>query len=873
MVLPWKEIERIFHEVRLTAISERAALLDQRCDGDRQARLQVESLLRHHGQPTVEFAASIQPVAAAWVAASQDHDPPPPEMLGPYRIERQLGQGGMGSVYLATDTRLGRQVAVKVIRGSVAHTSNAKARFLREAQTAAALAHPNIAMVHDYGEAGERPWLVMEYIDGWSLRSQMQSGAISESLLMDYAAQVASALEHAHARRIVHGDIKPENIMVSGDGCLKLVDFGLANILSDETSGDGATSGTVFATPAYAAPELISGGRISARTDVFSFGVVLWELAHGCTIGEGEQRSRMDSTTAVSSGVRNFIERCLSPNPSSRYPGGEAIATALRTIRTKGLIAPAVSRSPVIAILDFRALGASGELDWLGTGIAESLWADLAKLKEVKVAHRGRMHHRLDLAGQPHYDADSAAELARELAIDWMVAGTLQQFGDRIRVNATVTETATGEVTAVEKVDGLSQDLFGLQDRLAEALILQLRLRLGSSAGDAQPAPKAPSLAAYEHYIRGRKQMYQMRETSLTEAIKQLQQAVALDSEYALAFSALGTAHALQFLRTSNPADVARASEYLERATRLDPELGEPYPWLAYIRVRQNNPLGALAAGEKGILLQPDLPEAQYFCGGLSYMLAEHPDVDHVYGLQRLIEAVRIQPKFHPAWIAAGALAMYLGKYENAIDLLKEAIRIELEPDLQYHFEGARTHLGSVYFRLGNIGKSIEYHVEALQKLSRSGHLYRSTFRILSACGLGAIELREGNPNASISHYRSAWQTVKENPRIAGNARLHIRAGAGLAAAYAAANEADRARELLSESYCLLDSVVGEYANITLECSFGQLCLDLAVAERKMGNVQQAEKLVRRAIAMRWKDFSWLFADPMLKGLYSNPGL
>ncbi|MEO6759896.1 MAG: tetratricopeptide repeat protein, partial [Saprospiraceae bacterium] len=298
-----------------------------------------------------------------------------------------------------------------------------------------------------------------------------------------------------------------------------------------------------------------------------------------------------------------------------------------------------------------------------------------------------------------------------------------------------------------------------------------------------------------------------------------------------------------------------------------------PYPWLANIRVRQNNPLGALAAGAKGIALQPDLPEAHYFSGGLSYMLAEYPDVGHDHGLQCLIEAVRLQPKFHPAWIVAGALAIYLGKYEIAIDLLKEAIRIEQEPDLQYRFEGARTLMGSVSFRLGDSSKSIQHHVEALQKLSRSEHIYGSTFRILSACGIGAIELRGGNPKSAISHYRLAWQTVKENPRIAGNARLQIRVGAGLAAAYAASKEGDRARELLAESHALLESVLGQYATVTFECSFGQLCLDLAVAERQMGNLRNAEKLVRRALDMRWKDVSWLSADPMLKGLYSDPGL
>jgi adenylate cyclase len=144
-------------------------------------------------------------------------------------------------------------------------------------------------------------------------------------------------------------------------------------------------------------------------------------------------------------------------------------------------------------------------LDWLGSGIAESLWTDLAKTKELQAAQRGRIQHRLDLAGPELHDATAIVELARELSIDWIIAGTFQRFGDRIRLNATLTKTASGEITAVEKVDGLSQDWFDLQDRLAKALIQKLRLGLGAKAGGAGPAPRAPSLAAYEHYIRGRK--------------------------------------------------------------------------------------------------------------------------------------------------------------------------------------------------------------------------------------------------------------------------------------------------------------------------------------------------------------------------------
>lgn len=880
----WQEVERIFHEALTRPTEERQAFLESSCGTDHDLLCEVTSLLQHHGEPTQRLATSVQPVAASLLESSRADNIAAATMFGPYQVDRKLGDGGMGAVYLATDTRLGRKVAIKLASGAVAHTAAARARFLREAQSAAALAHPNIAIVHDFGETAGRPWLVMEYVAGTSLRSRIGAGAVSEKVWMDYATQIASALEHAHARRIVHRDVKPENIMLSEDGVVKLVDFGIATVLSDDPRVEQITETGVFVgTLAYTAPELYCGEQASTRTDVYSCGVVLWELAYGrhpfatlsgpALVGAivAGQHSGGVPEVDLSPGIKSFIQRCMSRAPSDRYPDGASLSAALRTIRTGGLIAPVSARSPSVAVLDFANIAGSSEVDWLGTGIAETLSADLAKMKSATVAQRGRIQQAVRRAGDPEHDPAAAAALGRELAVDWIIAGAFQQIGNRIRLTAKIIETATGDVIAFEKTDGVRDDLFDLQDRIAAASINTLSLRLGTDSTGTTPAPKPPSLAAYEHYVRGRRQMYQMQGHTLNEAIEHFKQAVALDPGYALAYSALGTAHMLRFPITTNPDDVARASECLEHAIKLDPELGEPYPWLCNIRFRQSNPEGAFAAGLKGIQLQPDLPEAHYFYGGGQYLCAEHPTADQHKGLDSLTEALRVQPKFHPAWIGAGATSIFLGKYESAIQFLSEAIRLEPEPDLLYRFVGADSLCGIAYMRMSQWQTATRYHTEALQKLSNSSHIYSDAFRILSACGLGDIELRSGSATVAAAHYRRAWQIAKEKPRIIGSQRLQIRAGAGLVAAYACAGEQERALELMAEIRPWLDTAAAQTATATLECGLAQLCIDLAVAEVQLGRLEEASKLLARARKVGWKDVAWLRSDPLFKPIHSDP--
>ena len=326
-------------------------------------------------------------------------------MLGPYRLDRKLGEGGMGSVYLATDARLARKVAVKVISRSFARTAHARSRFLREARSAAALSHANIAVLHDVGETAEIPWLVMEYVNGASLHSRL-TGPLSESTWLRYATEITAALEHAHARRIIHRDIKPGNILITEDDHVKVIDFGLARAVHEQPGESGTITGpnAFVGTLAYAAPELLSGGAASTRSDVYSLGVVLYEMACGEQPFAGLTGRALISAILAGSypgcKTRNpnippraaaLIERSMSREPAARYKDAAELGAALHHLNDRVGPLQADTAPPALAVIDFRNMGGASDLDWLGTGIAESLSADLAKIRSVRVASRSRV--------------------------------------------------------------------------------------------------------------------------------------------------------------------------------------------------------------------------------------------------------------------------------------------------------------------------------------------------------------------------------------------------------------------------------------------------------------------------------------------------
>ena len=473
------ELERIFLAALEIPEPQRDAFITNECGQNHALTRDVQSLLSHHRQETIPFSEILQPVATdLFNTASTATGIQPGQMLGPYRVERKVGEGGMGTVYAATDTRLQRQVAIKLLKRTFGDRSGALARFHKEARSAAALAHPNIATLYDFSESEGAPWMVMEFVDGASLRSKLTTQPFDAATILRYATQLAAALEHAHSRGIVHRDIKPENILIASDGTLKVIDFGIADALR-ETPLDA--KGAFFGTLAYSAPELLAGGAVNEASDIYSCGAVVYEM--GCGVHTGTVANHVNAATrnpALPANLASLIDRCLAPDPAGRYRNGGKLATALRSLSTIAQVSP--EAVPALAILDFTNLAGEHALDWLGAGIAETLAARLSKLNSLRVATRSLVHQAAARLG-----VNDPSTIGRHLEAKWVVTGSFLKVADRVRITPQLIEAATGETSFAETIDGKWDDIFDLQDKAAQALANHL--------GGAGPQSPLPSLS------------------------------------------------------------------------------------------------------------------------------------------------------------------------------------------------------------------------------------------------------------------------------------------------------------------------------------------------------------------------------------------
>jgi serine/threonine protein kinase len=310
-----------------------------------------------------------------------------------YRILARLGAGGMGVVYLAQDARLERRVALKVLPTEFARDEERVARFEHEARAVAALNHPGIAVLYEIGEVEDTRYLAMEYVEGRSLQEHLAVGPLSRHCLIDYTIQVADALEHAHLRGILHRDTKPANIMVTVEGRVKLLDFGLARLLErdDETRSGLTAQGTWMGTLQYCAPEVLRGREADRRSDLYSLGIVLYQMSCGklpfegldgrvlvSAILSGQPRTLKNHNPVIDTALERFIMRCIAIDPDQRPQSAAAFSTALREDGRGSASLEAVPAAPVLAVLDFQNITDDRSADWLGTGLAETLTADLS---------------------------------------------------------------------------------------------------------------------------------------------------------------------------------------------------------------------------------------------------------------------------------------------------------------------------------------------------------------------------------------------------------------------------------------------------------------------------------------------------------------
>jgi TolB-like protein len=546
----------------------------------------------------------------------------------------------MGEVYRARDTRLGRTVAIKVLLSHTAVDEPARERFEKEARVVAGLNHPHICTLHDIGtyresaEHGPVPYLVMEFLNGETLADRLAKGALPVEQALDFAIQIVSALDTAHRAAIVHRDLKPRNVMLTSGGA-KLLDFGLAKAAADEAVGAGAapiseltTPGTIVGTLQYMAPEQLESLPADARTDLFAFGCVLYEMLTAKKAFEG--RSGAGLMTAIMSreptrlrelvpllpnGVEELVGRCLRKNPGERWSSAtelleelKRIAVALRSARESGryrrylsdhrlgaaalvttlLLAagalywtrpaprPITSArtTPVqLAVLPLRMVGgAIGGDEYLGIGIADSIITRLAGVRQIGLRPTAAVLGYADAPADP-------ATVAKALDVGHVLVGTIQRNSDTYRITLQLVQSSDGTVSWARSYDVLRSALTNLQDTIAEEVVNALRLELTAAERDRVRRRYTDNAEAYDLYLRGRASFVNYTETGMKTAIGDFDRALAIDPDYALARAGRAIASAWFSIRyayeTEASAWGARAEKDAKAALAADPSLAE----------------------------------------------------------------------------------------------------------------------------------------------------------------------------------------------------------------------------------------------------------------------------------------------------------
>jgi eukaryotic-like serine/threonine-protein kinase len=722
----------------------------------------------------------------------------PGSTLGRYRILEQLGEGGAGVVYRAEDSKLERDVAIKVLGDRALGDERARQRFRHEARALSRLVHPNIATLFDFDSVDGMDFLVLEFVPGETLAARLRQGPLPETRARAIGIEVAEALAEAHEHGIVHRDLKPLNIVITPRGRAKVLDFGLARLLGDDAAtrltatGDGAIVGTVQ----YMAPEQVLGSPVDARTDVYAMGVTLFEMATGelpypgggvaaflFQIANQPARALSDARPGISPEFAAIVARCLDKDPARRFSTAALLADSLRGGgETRLNVSYSVegdrsarARTTSIAVLPLENRSADADGGFFAEGMTDALIADLTRIGALKVISR---------TSSTRYKGaqKSLAEIARELRVDAVVEGSVTRSRDRLRVTVQLVDASSDTSLWANSYEGDLSDVLTLQREAARSIAEGIRVKVTPEEAG-RLAPQGPvNPKAHLAYLRGRYMWNRWDATSLHESVKCYNESIAADPGYALAWAGLADSYSV-----------------LGRTNAMAPD--EAFP-------------KARAAAQRGLELDEELAELHT---SLGYVLRLY-DWDWPAAEREFLRAIALNPGYATAHRMYAQFLSPLGRHEEAFAAAQHALELDPLSLILY------TAVGDVLFFARRYDESVTYYQKGLDMDARFPAANTDIARSLDLLG---------RPDEALEHFvRAVTPEGGDAPPSAGLATLLYRAGRrdaaeammslvlaragqsyvspfGVASYYSVAGDADRALDWLERGYTQRDQGMG----------------------------------------------------------------
>lgn len=697
----WKQVDDLLEAALERPAAERASFLDSACAGDEELRRELESLIISEAQAE----AFIESRPARIAADLFETQPKPGERIAHYEVLAKIGSGGMGEVYLAQDTKLARRVALKLLPASLTAGPQLRARFFREARLASALDHPNVCTIHEVGESSGQMFIAMQYVEGVNLKQFIGSRPMKLDALLSISLQAADALASAHELGIIHRDIKPANIIVTPKGQAKVLDFGLAKLAVSGGATDVSApeseltrTGMVMGTPNYMSPEQARGEPVDYRSDIFSLGAVIYEMATGeVPFKKKSQAETMNAVinephtpvTAFNEEVRTdlsaLIDRALSKEPADRYQSMGEMLKALRQLERvigsagqsdsqaatipyvrplrraykrwvwatlalalmllfgfllwvfslrRTASAPSV-RIQSLAVLPMENLSGDASRDYFADGMTDALITDLAKISALQVISR---------AGVMQYKGTTKTvpEISRDLNVDGVVAGSVLRSGERVRISVELIQAATNRNLWTNSYEGDLRDVLALQRDVARDIASEIRIKLSPQEQSQLGSTRTVNSEAYDHYLRGRYYANRQNRDDIETAIASLERAVSLDSTFASAYA----------------------------------ELAQAYVWKLFLFAPQEKQLEekAFTATEKALALDPNSAVAYLARGRLLWTPANH--FPHEKAIREYRRALALNPDLDEARNQLAIVYNHIGAFDEARKELEQAIAI-----------------------------------------------------------------------------------------------------------------------------------------------------------------------------------------------------